>query len=258
MTARVVLLGSGIGYSASPAMHNAAFAALGLDWGYELRDVAAEVLPDVLAELRDGTLAGANVTQPHKAAVIPLLDGLSEAAERVGAVNTIVRAPDGTLRGENTDLPALAEELAELAQLGRFRRAVVLGRGGAARTAGAALDDAGASVMLIGRDHWSVIPELLRGADLLVNATPIGTLDDASPVPASLLRRDLAVLDLVYRPSPTRLVREALAAGAAATTGAGVLLRQAARSLELWTGASAPLDVMREALQAELGAAVNA
>jgi shikimate dehydrogenase len=255
MTARVVLLGSGIGYSASPAMHNAAFAAMGLDWRYELRDVAAEFLADVLAELRDGTLGGANVTQPHKAAVIPLLDGLSEAAERVGAVNTIVRAPDGTLHGENTDLPALAEELAEL---GRFRRAVVLGRGGAARTAAAALDDAGASVMLIGRDHWSVIPELLRGADLLVNATPIGTLADALPVPASLLRRDLAVLDLVYRPSPTRLVREALAAGAAATTGAGMLLRQAARSLELWTGASAPLDVMREALHAELGAGVNA
>ncbi len=256
MTPRVVLLGSGIGYSASPAMHNAAFAVLGLDWRYELADVAGgRAAGDGAAAAPTVTLAGANVTKPHKAAVIPLLDAVSEAAERAGAVNTIVRSADGRLLGDNTDLPALASELA---RLGRFERAVVLGRGGAARTAAAALADAGASVRMVGRDGWAELPALLEAADLLVNATPIGTAEDVSPVPAELHRPGLAVLDLVYRPSPTRLVREAAAAGADAVTGAGMLLRQAVRSFELWTERSAPFEVMRRALAEELGAAVHA
>jgi shikimate dehydrogenase len=255
MTRRVVLLGSGIGYSASPAMHNAAFAALDLDWRYELADVGAADLAGIVDRLRGGDPAGANVTQPHKAAVIQLLDAASAAAERVGAVNTIVREPDGHLLGENTDLPALATELD---RLGHFDRAVVLGRGGAARTAAAALADAGASVRLVGRDEWADLADLLASADLLVNATPVGTGEDVSPVPREMLRAGLAVLDLVYRPSPTRLVREAGATGANAVTGAGILLRQAARSFELWTGRSAPFEVMREALGRELGTAVHA
>jgi shikimate dehydrogenase len=93
---------------------------------------------------------------------------------------------------------------------------------------------------------------VLRDADVLVNATPIGTLSDVSPLDAGLLRPDLAVLDLVYRPSPTRLVRDARSAGAVAVDGAGVLLRQAALSFTLWTGIDAPLNVMRAALEAEL------
>lgn len=255
MSERVVLLGRGIGYSASPAMHNAAFAAVGLDWRYALADVDADALPGVIAQLRRGELAGANVTQPHKAAVMPLLDGVSAAVERVGAVNTIVREADGRLIGDNTDLPALA---AELDRLGAFSRAVVVGRGGAGRTAAVALADAGASVRMIGRDAWAQIPALLEGADLLVNATPIGTAEDVSPIPAELLRPGLAVLDLVYRPSPTRLVLDAGAVGADGVTGAGVLLRQASRSFEAWTGRTAPYEVMRQALAEELGAAVHA
>lgn len=255
MTERVVLLGRGIGYSASPAMHNAAFAALPLDWRYELADIEADALPRAVAQLRAGELAGANVTQPHKAAVIPLLDGLDAAAERVGAVNTIVREAHGRLTGANTDLPALA---AELDALGRFSRAVVLGRGGAARTAAAALADAGASVQMVGREGWETLPGLLADADLLVNATPIGTVSDAMPVADALLRPDLGVFDLVYRPSPTRLVHEARAAGAPAADGAGMLLRQAALSFTRWTGHDAPLEVMREALRQELGVATHA
>lgn len=255
MTEHVVLVGRGIGYSASPAMLNAAFAALGLDWSYGLADVGADALPGVTARLRSGDLAGANVTQPHKAAVIPLLDGLSAAAERVGAVNTIVREPHGQLLGDNTDLPALA---AEVRALGSFSRAVVLGRGGAARTAAAALAGAGASVQLLGRDAWGEIPALLESADLLVNATPIGTASDETPVPRDLLRPELAVFDLVYRPSPTRLVREAMAVGAPASGGAGMLLGQAGLSFTLWTGREAPLGVMRQALARELGVATHA
>lgn len=254
MTQLVTLLGSGIGYSASPAMHNAAFAALGLDWQYVLRDTTREGLPAAVAELRNGMLAGANVTQPHKASIAPLLDGVTPEAARVDAVNTVVRE-GGRLIGHNTDLPALA---AELASLGRFRRAVVLGRGGAARTVAEAFAGNEATAELVGRDRWSELPELLAGADLLVNATPIGTGAEDSPVPAELLRPDLAVFDLVYRPSPTRLVREARLAGAPARAGAGMLLRQAALSLSLWTDATAPIDAMRKALRGELGEGIDA
>jgi shikimate 5-dehydrogenase len=302
----------------------AAFVACGLDWRYSLSDVAASDLPRVVAQLHSGELRGANVTQPHKAAVLPLLDELSEDCVRVEAVNTVVRLPDGRLRGETTDLPALADELDALAAarvrdpaerdesrrgtssraadpaqrdelhataLSRangpaqrdelhatassrangpaqrdpaaqepsapFRRAVILGRGGAARTAAAALQDRGAEVVLIGRDEWAGLEPLLAGADLLINATPIGTGGADAPIPKMMLRRELAVLDLVYRPSPTDLIAKAREAGAPARGGAGMLLGQAARSFTLWTGLEAPVGAMRDALRAELGAGAD-
>jgi shikimate dehydrogenase len=256
MSLEVVLLGHRIAYSASPAMQNAAFRALDLDGSYGLRDEAPDGLAEAVAELRGPGLHGANVTIPHKVAVVALLDALDPAAERLGAVNTIVREGE-RLIGHNTDFPALAAELAELVGPSPGR-AVVLGTGGAARAAEAALADAhGLSVILVGRDLSDELPRLLADADLLVNATPVGTASDESPVPAGLLHRDLSVMDLVYRPSPTRLVRDARAAGAQAQDGAGMLLRQAVASFELWTGRSAPFEVMRAALEAELQGAVR-
>jgi len=254
MTERVVLLGEEIGYSASPAMHNAAFAALGLPWRYELRDIPARELPTAFSDLRAGILRGANLTKPHKVGTLELLDELDPIAERVRAVNTIV-ATDGRLSGHNTDVGAIAQEIAVL---GRFGLAVVLGRGGGALATAAALADLGGFTVLVGRNSWGDLPDLLAAADIVVNANPVGTLSDESPVDADLLRSDLAVLDLVYRPSPTRLVRDARAAGANVRAGAGVLLRQAAMSSELWTGRPAPVDVMRAALLAELGDGADA
>jgi shikimate dehydrogenase len=254
VTDLVVLLGHQIGYSASPAMHNAAFSAVGLDARYELADVPASALSGAVAALRGPGYLGANVTQPHKLAVCELVDELAPEVERLGAANTIVR--DGRrLVAHNTDLPGLA---AELAELGPIRAAVVLGAGGASRAVQAALADAGASVEVADRARWGALPDLLAAADLLVNATPIGTGSDETPVPADLLRPDLAVLDLVYRPSPTRLVRDARAVGATARGGAGVLLRQAAASFTLWTDRAAPIEAMRDALHAELGAEADA
>jgi shikimate dehydrogenase len=118
--------------------------------------------------------------------------------------------------------------------------------------------EGGASAQLVARDHWEQLPVLLSGADLLVNATPIGTASDESPLAPSLLRRELAVFDLVYRPSPSRLVRDARAAGARARGGAGMLLRQATVSFSLWTGCPAPAEAMRIALRAELGPETDA
>ena len=249
MTGLVVLLGHGIGYSASPAIHNAALAFLGIDARYELADVPPAGLEAAVDGLRRDGRLGANVTQPHKLGVCDFVDAVTPDVDRLGAANTIVRDGD-RLVAHNTDLPALA---AELNTLGPRRRAVVLGNGGASRAVQAALEDAGASVAVVDRPRWPDIPSLLADAELLVNATPIGTGSDDVPVAPGLLRTDLAVLDLVYRPSPTRLVREARAVGADARGGAGMLLRQAAASLTLWTNVEAPLEVMRSALRRELG-----
>jgi shikimate dehydrogenase len=253
MTMIAVLLGHEIGYSASPAMHNAAFAALELDARYELRDVDGASVADEVAALLDDGRIGANVTKPHKMAVCGLVDEVGPEVRRLGAANTIVRRHN-RLVARNTDLAAIAGELPA-----GITRAVVLGAGGAARAAVAALRDAGCSqVLVLDRAGWRNMPGALITAELVVNATPIGTESDESPIPADLLRPDLRVLDLVYRPSPTRLVREARAVNAAAHGGAGVLLRQAVLSFGLWTGRQAPIDVMRDALRSELGAGIDA
>jgi len=253
MTALAVLLGHEIGYSASPAMHNAAFAAVRLDARYELRDVGADALAAEVEALRSASRIGANVTKPHKMAVCELVDELGPEVERLGAANTIVRVGD-RLVARNTDLPALTAELPP-----GVRHAVVLGAGGASRAVVDALIAAGCEdVVVVDRARWPSLPDALGEADLLVNATPIGTGSDETPVPADLLRAGMAVLDLVYRPSPSRLVREARAAGARARGGAGMLLRQAALSFSLWTEREAPIDVMRDALRRELTAAAHA
>jgi shikimate dehydrogenase len=254
MTDRVALLGERIGYSASPAMHNAAFARLGIDARYELADVDPEHLADAVDALRGPGRIGANVTQPHKVAVCDLVDERAPEVSRLGAANTITR-DGGRLIAHNTDLPALSTELAAF---GTVSTAVVLGAGGASRAVQAALSDAGVTVAVVDRGRWDSLPRVLQAAELLVHATPIGTGSDESPVPADLLRPDLAILDLVYRPSPTRLVREARALGAVARDGAGMLLRQAALSFGLWTGRDAPVEVMRDALAAELRAQTHA
>ncbi|HUG48555.1 MAG TPA: shikimate dehydrogenase [Candidatus Limnocylindria bacterium] len=256
----VRLLGRHISYSASPRMQSAAFAVLGLSHRYELADVSVDDLPGAVAALRNEDSLGANVTVPHKGAVLALLDEVDELAREAGAVNTIVRR-GRRLSGSNTDVPAIADEIRALRP--QPRHVLVLGAGGAARGVQRALEIVGAtSVGLVSRSGnggsrpWARLAELLPEADLLINATPVGTLTDETPVPARLLRGELAVLDLVYRPSPTRLVREARAAGAAARGGAGILLGQGWRSLETWLGRSVPArarQAMAAALRDELG-----
>ncbi len=247
MSQLAVLLGRGIGYSASPAMHNAAFAALEMDARYELRDVPMHDLAREVDALRESDAIGANITRPYKIDVCELVDELAPDVHRMGAANTIVRIGH-RLVGYNTDLGALIAELPP-----RVQRAVVLGAGGAARAAVAALRATGnPQTLVVDRAHWSNLPGALATADLVINATPIGTDSDETPIPAHLLRADLKVLDLVYRPRQTRLVREARKRGASARGGAGMLLRQAAASFQLWTGREAPVEIMRDALDDEL------
>jgi shikimate dehydrogenase len=248
------LLGHGIAYSASPAMMAAAFEALDLPHRYVIADIAAPGIPAAVAALRAPDAGGANVTVPHKATVAALVDEVSDVAAEADAVNTVVRQGD-RLVGHNTDMPATVEAIERLCP-GGVGHALILGAGGVARAVRLALDKVGVErVSLLRRSDGSIerLPEAIATADLLVNATPVGTGGDDSLVPASLLRPDLAVLDLVYRPSPTRLVHDARGVGARAEAGAGILLGQAWRSLELWLERPAPIGVMRAALDAELG-----
>jgi shikimate dehydrogenase len=250
------LLGQGIAYSASPAMMAAAFGALDLPHRYVLTDISADEVSDTVASLRVSDAGGANVTVPHKAAVAALMDEISDIAREAEAVNTVVRDGD-RLVGHNTDMPATVEAIERLCPAG-VSHALILGAGGVSRAVQLALRKVGLERSTVLRRSDGSMERLaneIAGADLLVNATPVGTGADESLVPTALLRPSLAVLDLVYRPSPTRLVREARAAGAPAEAGAAILLGQAWRSLELWLGVPAPVEAMRTALDTELGGA---
>ena len=251
------LIGRGIGYSASPAMHDAAFAALGLRFRYVLADVTADDVPHELDRLRHGDGLGSNVTTPHKPLVAELMDELRGDAERLGSVNTIVVEDGGRLIGYNTDLPAAVDELRALSP-DPPGHAVVLGGGAASGAVVAALEVIGARRITQVTRHgpgptFAELATILFDADVVVNTTPVGTGEDTTPIAGQLLRPDLAVFDLTYRPSPTRLVREAREAGAPARGGASMLLGQGWRSLELWLHRPAPIDAMRNALRLELG-----
>jgi shikimate dehydrogenase len=288
-TRLVGLIGHPIAHSRSPALQQAAFDALGLPARYELWDTLDEAaLANRVAALRQSGTLGANVTIPWKEAVAPLLDDLDDSARRIaGAVNTITRqeTAQGTrLTGHNTDAPALDCALDELGVWEGARRMLILGAGGAAQAAlgvaflrgiepwlaarrvAAARE---AMARLAGRlpvpDDWrnhalafDDLPALeaaLGESQMLLNATPVGVNDPgASPLPLDLLGalpQGAAVLDLIYAPPETALVRAARARRLRAGGGLPMLLYQGALAFTLWTGQPAPLAVMRQALAIE-------
>jgi shikimate dehydrogenase len=254
----VLLFGHRIAYSASPAMQTAAFRAVGLDWSYEILDVMPERLPEAMGSLRGPDQIGANVTIPHKITVMPLLDALEGEAEEAGAVNTIRREGD-RLIGSNTDVVGVRVALGAVGLEPPGARVVVLGVGGSARAAAVALGGADltfvarrpeAGAGLPGRviawsdPAWQV---LVRHADLLLNATPLGWRGEMPLRPASLPPRG-AVVDLVCATGGTPLVRRARQLGLRCADGWVVLLAQGAASFQAWTSLPAPVDAMRAAL----------
>ncbi len=283
MTKRAGVIGHPLGHSISPAIFKAAFDAAGIDATYDAWDTPEDQLEGRVQALRGDAFLGANVTIPHKQAVLRFLDATSELAGKAGAVNTIVREGD-RLVGHNTDVGGFARALREdLGFDARGKRTMLLGSGGAARAVALALIEGGASLIyVVGRQprkidamvvalkpltapgttitwaYWGDGSFLrsLREADLLVNCTPIGTRgsDTAgqSPVAADLLRPGLAVFDLVYNPPETALVSEAKARGARAISGAPMLVYQAAEAFRLWTGRDADLSAMRTACERAL------
>ena len=279
MSKRVVLIGHPVAHSLSAAMQQAAFDALGIDARYELLDRAPAELAATVEELRGEDVLGANITIPHKERALTLMDRLTEEAHATGAVNTVTREGK-RLVGHNTDVPGFKAALDALVGRQKMpRAAVVLGAGGGARAVVHGFITEGFQRVIVFNRHlhraeslarfftrsaahmelkampWheSVIEAELAKTRILVNATAVGLASDETPIPAELLPPELLVLDLVYTPRETRLLREARAAGATTTmNGELMLLRQGAAAFELWTGQGAPLDLMREQLEAAL------
>lgn len=262
----VPLLGHPVAHSLSPAFQDAAFAHAGINARYELWDVAPAQLPAVVARLRDRAILGANVTVPHKEAVVALLETIAPLAARIGAVNTIVKR-DGLLHGENTDaggfIGPLHERGLDLAQTG----VVLLGAGGAARGVAVALLDAGVPALTIanrtiGRaealaralGHACVAPLALddpvlrahlASATLLVDATARGWHELEPTLPPAMLAQlpaDALVYDLTYRQTP--LLQAAAARGLATLDGLPMLVEQGALAWQHWIGQAPPRAIM--------------
>ncbi|MFC6872140.1 shikimate dehydrogenase [Halobellus marinus] len=262
------LLGNPVEHSLSPPMHEAAYEALGLDARYVTFEPAPDAAADAVESAATLGIAGLNVTIPFKQDVLDAVDP-DDVARRVGAVNTIDFS-GATPKGYNTDVAGVERALTHHDVVIEGRDAVVVGAGGAGRGAAFALADAGASVHIANRTVERAeslaadVPGATAGgldtldrvaeADLLVNATSVGMEpdEDETPVPAEHLHPGLAVLDAVYSPIETRLLREAASAGATTVDGAWMLLFQGVEAFEQWTGRDAPVDAMNEALRAQL------
>jgi len=282
-TALLGVLGDPVRHSLSPAMHNAALAALGLDWVYLALPVAAPDLASVVAALEALDCRGLNVTIPHKQAVATLAAELSPLAQRLGAVNTLVRRPGGGWLGTNTDVEGFLAPLREGERPGQ--RAVVLGTGGSALAVLAGLEQLGfSSIAVAGRNATALaalqagcrdwLPALeplawataddeqllhaLAQADLVVNCTPVGMASTSDPMAANRsplaaaaldqLRPGSGVYDLIYTPRPTALLKGAAERGCRTWDGLEMLVQQGAAALRLWSGRdSVPVAAMRQA-----------
>ena len=273
----VGVFGHPVAHSLSPAMHNAAFAALSLPYIYVPFPVAPENLGAAVRSLSALGVAGVNLTIPHKEAVLPFLDAITEEAREVRAVNTVTCLPDGSLHGDNTDGRGFYAPLGARGLNLRGQSVVVLGAGGAARAVVFRLARAGARVVLANRTleraQWlahdvnvalgtetvtplvlestSALAQALRDSALLVQTTRVGMHPDENavpPVPLDALHSDLLVYDLVYNPLQTVLLREAERRGCPTLTGVKMLVGQGAYAFQRWTGVWPPTDVMENAV----------
>lgn len=263
------VLGSPVSHSLSPVMHNAAFRAAGLDAVYGAVECDAHGVPDLMRRL--AAVGGGNVTLPHKELAASVVDRATDAVERTGACNTFW-GEHGLLYGDNTDIAGFAAAVRDLVGSVEGARVLVLGAGGAAVAAVAALLNEPVDAVVLenrsphrartlqqrldpGGRRVRLSPPASEGArdvyDLVVNATPLGlAADDPLPLDPDRLHTARAVLDLTYSASDTPLVRAARAAGLPATDGLDMLLHQGAAAFERWWHRPAPLDAMRGALDA--------
>lgn len=274
------VIGYPVEHSLSPVMHNAAIAHLGVDYAYLPFPIAPVDLKTAIDGFAAINLRGFSVTIPHKQTIMPLLNEISPIAQAIGAVNTVCRIDRGWM-GTNTDAIGFVAPLKSQTRDWSQVNAVILGNGGAARAVVAGCTQLGcAHIHVVGRNPekrqqfltswttsplsvnfdvqpWEKLPELLPDAQLLVNTTPIGMAPhaDASPLDVATVQRltpGTIVYDLIYTPSPTRLLQAAEAQGAIAIDGLEMLVQQGAAALELWLQQPAPIDVMRRSLQERL------
>jgi shikimate dehydrogenase len=273
-TALAGVLGYPVRHSLSPAMHNAAFHALGLNWVYLAFEVAPDRLAQAIAGMRGLGIRGLNLTIPHKEAVVPLLDGLTDAAQHIGAVNTLFWEGE-RLIGDNTDAAGFLRALYEVGVPPLGQTVLVLGAGGAARAVVYALRTQGCAVWIANRSREraealaaafgcagivslerDALTQVAAHVDGVVNCTSLGMephTDMTPPLPVEALPADAWVCDLVYRPLQTRLLQAAAARGLTTIDGLGMLVHQGALAFERWTGSPAPVNVMRMAALCALG-----
>ncbi len=263
------LFGYPVEHSLSPAMHNAAFKHMGLDYCYVTFSVRPDMLKDAVQAIRALNLKGVNVTIPHKENVMPFLDEISEDASFIGAVNTI-KNEGGRLTGYNTDGRGFMQSLTDAGIDVTGKTIYIAGSGGAARAIGYYLCKEASTVWLYDVDtaksdalkqHLNKLKDNISLADaglikskdffskidVIINATPLGlNVDDALPVDISLFDSKHIVCDLIYKETP--LLRKAAVKGCKTMNGLGMLLWQGVFAFEIWTGIKPPVEVMREAL----------
>ena len=275
MPKQVVLVGHPVAHSLSGELQQAAFDDAGIDARYELLDVPLMTLGETVEQLRGDDYLGANITVPYKERVVPMMDRLTDEAQATGAVDTITRE-GSRLVGHNTDVNGFRAVLDAIVGRQKMpKQAVIIGAGGGARAAVYVFITSGFQRVIVfnrhlhraeglirhfGRSaahmelrampwHESVIEAELAKTKVLVNASALGNADEQSPIPAELLQPDLFVLDLVYVPRETKLIRDAKAAGASeALNGDTMLLHQTAAAFNLWTGRDVSLDFLRRQL----------
>lgn len=272
-TRLLALLGKPVGHSLSPAMHNASFAAEGLDFIYVALNVEAEDVPAAVRGAAVMGFGGFNVTMPHKHAMVPLMDELDEAARVSGAVNTVV-IDEARLRGHNTDGSGLVEACGEAGVGLAGREVVLLGAGGAAAAIAVAFCDAGVGGLHIanrsaenarylagkleaaGKETKITTGQIkaplktMASAEIIVNTTPLGMNDgDPLPVPEKYLEEGRTIIDAVYRPgAETPLILASRQRGATSIPGQRMLLYQGVQAQRLWTGREPNIEAMERAL----------
>lgn len=263
------VIGDPVRHSLSPTLHNAAFAACGIDAVYVAFAVGAGRAPDALRAMRVMDIGGLSVTMPHKVPVAHAVDEASPDVVALDAANTVLRLSGGRLRAESTDGPGCVDALLAAGCDPAGKRCLVIGAGGAGRSVVLALarhgaaeiaivnrDDAraAAALALAGRIGVRRSVDAVGDTDIIINATPQGMGDarDALPLDPGRLSAGQVVNDLVYHPLETALLSAARARGLLTVDGLGMLLHQGARQFTLWTGEAAPVDEMRQAVRAEL------
>lgn len=271
------IMGDPVEHSLSPTMHNAAFRELGLNYLYVAFRVSSSSLRNGVESIRALNIKGVNITIPHKIAVLNYLDELDEFAKMIGAVNTI-KNECGRLRGFNTDGKGAIRALKEKVKDIRDASVLLLGAGGAARSIAFSLAKSGAELSISNRTFSKAedladsiekkiktrvkriplkqekLKKVIAETDILINATSVGMYpkEDETLVNSDMMHSDLVVKDIVYKPVKTRLLREAEKAKADTIDGLSMLVHQGAESFEIWTGQSAPIEVMRKATKEAL------
>ncbi|MBK01386.1 MAG: shikimate dehydrogenase [Acidimicrobiaceae bacterium] len=262
ITRIAAVIGDPVRHSLSPRLHNAGFAALGLDWFYVACPVAKGQAAQAIEAMRTLGIEGLSVTMPHKKSVAVAVDDLSPTAAKLGAVNCVRRDGD-RLVGENTDGIGFVDSLRSQLQMDPDGLTIVIvGAGGAARSIALAMAEHGAQVGIFNRTATSaeevveivgaassvVQEEAIREADVIVNATPLGMSNDSLPFDPTLLSKGQSLIDLIYEPEKTALLLEAESLGVKTLNGVGMLLHQAGAQFQLWTGCEPPLKEMAQAV----------